>query len=184
MEGGIDKKVNHCSQEGQLSKWVLPNNWSIAHPLVSWWYMKLRVVNQCSQEGLCTANSPKVSPTPDRVWNPSRSGGRLPMPMSTPKTTPHPTTHRPKWPFWLHDLWLMPRCKDWMVNRMYILLAISVDNSQDHGRWVILTGGRIKNLIILEISLRVLDRFCIISGWGELTSGLLLSCQFSLKNRS
>ena len=69
MEGGIDKKVNHCSQEGQLSKWVLPNNWSISeldHLCASSCLLVivLRVVNQCSQEGLCTANSPKISPTP------------------------------------------------------------------------------------------------------------------------
>ena len=139
MEGGIAEKVNHCSREGQFSKWVLANNWFISEldhlrAFSCLLVIVLPAVNHCSQEGPCTASSLKISPTSGRVWDPNRRGGRLPMPMSTPKTTPHPTTHRPKWPFWLHDLWLMPRCKDWMVNRMYILLAISVDNSQDHGR--------------------------------------------------
>ena len=30
MVGGIAKKVNHCSREGQFSKWVLANNWFIS----------------------------------------------------------------------------------------------------------------------------------------------------------
>ena len=32
MEGDIAKKVNHCSQEGQLSKWVLPKNLGVGRP--------------------------------------------------------------------------------------------------------------------------------------------------------
>ena len=70
MEGGIAEKVNHCSREGQFSKWVLANNWFISEldhlrAFSCLLVIVLPAVNHCSQEGPCTVSSLKIKVTND-----------------------------------------------------------------------------------------------------------------------